>query len=81
MVEGSICPARGVVAGLAGCWEELRLRCVARIGRVVVIGLVTTDAGGWQGRVVAVHVTIGTLARRRSVRACQGERRVVVIKG
>jgi hypothetical protein len=54
---------------------------VARIGRVVVIGLVTTDAGGWQGRVVAVHVTIGTLARRRSVRACQGERRVVVIKG
>src|SRR5579864_4527000 len=39
-------PCRGVVAGLARSGEKLRLRRVARIGGVVVVGLVAADASG-----------------------------------
>ena len=81
VVEGRVQPIRRVVAGLTGRWEELRLRRMAGIGRVVVVGLVAADARDWQCCVIAVDMAIAALARRRSVRSRKGESRVVVIKG
>ena len=69
------------MAVLAGCGEELRLRGVARIGRVVVIGLMATNAGRRQRRVIVVDVAIGALPRRRRVRTGQRECGLVVIEG
>ena len=81
MVESGPGPAARVVAVLAGGGEELRLRRVARIRRVVVVGLVTSDARGWQRRVIVVHVAIGALPRGHGVQAGQGKCGVVVVEG
>ena len=81
VVKGRVQPAACAVAVLARCGEELRLRCMTRIGRVVVVGLMTSDARGWQRGVIAVDVAIAALARRRSVRTCERKGCVVVIKG
>ncbi len=80
VVESRVGPGRGVVAVLARRREELRLRRVARVRRVVVVGLVAPDAGRRQRRVVVVDVAIGALPRRHGVRPGQRERRVVVIE-
>jgi len=80
VVEGCACPRGGVVAVLACCREELRLSLVTRIGRVVVIGLMATDAGRGQSGVVAVDVAFGALPRRNRVRSRQREGGVVVVE-
>ena len=67
VIERGTRPCRRVVAGLAGGGEELRLRRVSGIGRVVVIGLVAANASGWQGGVVVVDVTIAALPWRDRV--------------
>ena len=81
VIERRARPGRRVVAGLAGGREELRLRRVARIRRVVVIRLMAADAGRRQRRVVVVDVAISALSRRHGVRSGQRKRRVVVIEG
>lgn len=73
-------PGGGVMAGLARRREKLRLGRVSRIRRVVVIGLVATDAGRGQSRVVIVDMAVRTDARRHRVRTSQGEGGVVVIE-
>lgn len=73
-------PRRGVVAGLAGGREELWLRRVSWIRRVVVVRLVAADARCRQGRVVVVDVAIRANAWRYQVRSRQRERCVVVIE-
>ena len=65
MVERGASPGRRRMAGRARRREERGLRRVARIGRVVVIGLMAADAGRRQCRVVAVYV-----AQRTSRGAC-----------
>ena len=80
MVEYRAGPRCRVVARLAGRREKLRLRRMAGIRRVVVVGLMTADAGCGQSGVVVVDVAIGTLPRRNRVRSRQRERRVVVVK-
>jgi|SRR5579862_7423650 len=69
MVESRSGPGSGVVAVLARSREELWLRCVARIGRVVVIGLVTPNASRRERRVVVVNVAVRALPRRDRVRS------------
>ena len=61
------------MAVLTGSREELRLRRVAGVGAVVVIGLMTADAGGRQRRVVVIDVAICALARWNRVRTTQRE--------
>lgn len=80
MVEGRARPSRGVVAVLACNGEELRLRGVARISRVVVGGLMATDAHERQGSVVVVDMAVRAQTRRRRVRTSKRERCVVVIE-
>jgi hypothetical protein len=80
VIEGCPGPRRRVVAGLAGGRKELWLRRVPRIGGVVVIGLVATDAGDGQRRVVVVDVAVGADARRHGVGSGQRERGVVVVE-
>jgi hypothetical protein len=62
-------PCGRVVAVLARRREELRLRFVARIRRVVVVGLMAADTRRRQSRVVVVDMTIGAHPRRYKVRA------------
>lgn len=81
VIERRTSPGGRTVAVLAGGREELLLRSVAGISGVVVIGLMAADTSRGQRRVVAVDVAVGAYPRRRLVRAGQGERRVVVIKG
>ena len=81
MVKGCVCPIRGAVASLASRGEELRLRLVARIGRVVVVGLVATDTCRRKRRVVVVHVAVTADARRHGMRAGEREGCAVVIEG
>jgi len=81
MIESSVQPTGGVVAGLAGGGEKLRLRHVPRIGGGVVVSLVAPDASGRQGRVIVVDVTVGALPRRDRVHPGQRERGVVVVEG
>ena len=81
VVEGGAGPGRGVVAVLACGWEELLLRRVSRVRRVVVVGLVAADAGDRQGCVVAVDVAVRAHPRRHRMRTRQRERRGVVVKG
>ena len=69
VIERSSSPSRCVVAILACRWEELRLRLVARICRVVVVRLMAADARCRQSRVVVVDMTIGAHPRRYKVRA------------
>jgi hypothetical protein len=49
--------------------------------RIVVVGLVATDAGGRQRDVVVVDVAVGARPRRHHMRARQREWGVVVIEG
>src|SRR4029077_1583949 len=81
VIECRTSPCGRGMAGRAGGRKELRLRSVARVGGVVVVGLMATDTCRRQGRVIAVDVAVGAYPRRCLVRAGQGERRVVVIKG
>ena len=81
VVEVGAGPGRRVVAVLACRGEELLLRGVSRVRRIVVIGLVAANAGDWQSCVIAVDVAIGASPWRHCVRACQRERRRVVVKG
>ncbi len=81
MVEGGVGPSRRRMASRARRREELRLSRVARIGGVVVIGLMATDASCRQRGVVAVDVAICTLPRRYRVQAGQREGCVVVVEG
>ncbi len=69
MIERGVCPGRGVVTRLARGGEELGLRRVARVRRVVVVGLVAANTSRRQRCVVVVDVTIGTLPRRHQMRA------------
>lgn len=80
VVESCTRPRCSVVTRLAGGRKELRLSGVTRIGRVVVVRLMATNAGRWQRRVVVVHVAVRTHSRRHEVRASEGEGGVVVIK-
>ena len=80
VVERRIHPGGCIVAVLAGCGEELRLRCVAGIGRVVVVGLMASKAHGRQRCVIAIDMAIAALPGRHGVRTSEGEGRVVVIK-
>lgn len=80
VVEGRIRPRSRVVAVLASCREKLRLRRVSRVGSLVIVGLVATDASGRQSCVVIVDVAIGALSRRRLMRSRQREGRIVVIE-
>ena len=73
VVEGGAGPGRGVVAVLACGWEELLLRRVSRVRRVVVVGLVATDARRGGDVVVVVDMTIRALPRRHRMRAGQRE--------
>lgn len=81
VVERGSGPCRSVVAGLARGREELRLRRVSWIRRVVVISLVATDASRRQRGVVVIDVTIAALAWRDRVRSRQRECSVVVVEG
>ena len=79
VVERGIRPLHRVVAGSASGRQSGCL--VGNRGiRVVVIGLVTRHAGRIRDVVIIVHVTIGTLPRRRRVRSCQREPGIVVIE-
>ena len=80
VIERRTSPGSRVMAGRASGREELRLRRVARIGCVVVVGLMTTDTRGGQRHVVAVDMAVGAYPRRCLVRAGQGKGRVVVIE-
>jgi hypothetical protein len=80
VIEGRARPTRRVMAVLASCWEELRLRCMARVRRVVVVVLMASEAYGRQRRVVGVDMAIGALTWRHGMRASERERRVVVIE-
>ena len=80
VIERRIEPVRGAVTVLARHREELRLRRVSRIGRAVVIRLVTSDTRRWQRLIVVVDVAIGASSRRHGVRTGQRERRVVVVE-
>jgi hypothetical protein len=73
VVERCIRPGTRVVAVLTSSREELRLRRVPGICAVVVIGLMTADAGGRQSRVVVVYVAICTFTRWHHVRTGQRE--------
>jgi hypothetical protein len=80
VIERGTSPGGRIMARRAGGREELRLRCVAGIGGVVVIGLMAADTSRRQRGVVAVDVAVGANPRRCLVRASQGEGRVVVIE-
>lgn len=69
------------MAVLAGCREELRLRRMAGICRLVVVRLMASEANRRQRCVIAVGVAVATLPRRRLVRTGKRKSGVVVIKG
>lgn len=81
VVEGRAGPTRGVMAVLAGCREELRLRRMAGICRLVVVRLMASVANRGQCCVIAVGVAVATLPRRHLVRTGKRKSGVVVIKG
>ncbi len=81
VIECGTGPCRRVVAGLAGGGEELWLRRVSRIRRVVVIRLVAPNTSDRQSGVVSVHMAIRALPWRRRVGAGQREGCVVVVEG
>ena len=80
VVEARIQPRRSAVAVLTSRGEELWLRGVSWVRRLVVIRLMTANAGCRQRRVVVVHMAIRALARWNCMQAGQWERRVVVIE-
>jgi len=81
VVERRSRPGSRCVTSLAGRREELGLRLVARVRRVVVIRLMAADTRDRQSRVVPVHVTVRALARRHCMRTRQRECRVGVVEG
>ena len=80
VIERGPGPRRGVVAGRAGGWEELRLGFVARVRRVVVVRLMAANARDGQRRVIVVDVAVRANPWRHQVRARQGECGVVVVE-
>ena len=64
VIERRTSPGRRVMAGCAGRREELRLRSMAGIGGVVVIGLMAADTSRGQRGVVAVDVAVSACPRR-----------------
>jgi hypothetical protein len=76
VVERCSLPRIGAVTGLAGR-REIRC-CVVRIGRGLIVGLVTGIAICRNRRVVIVHVTTG--ASDGGVLAGERERSIVVIE-
>ena len=64
VIERRTSPGGRGVASRAGGREELRLRGVAGIRGVVVIGLMAADAGRGQRGVVAVDVAVGACPGR-----------------
>ena len=80
MVECRSRPRRRVVTILASGREKLRLRRVTGVGRVVVVRLMTADAGCRQRGVVVVDMAVGALPGWHGMRSSQRERRVVVVK-
>jgi len=58
VIKRRIQPVRGVMTVLASRREELRLRCMPRIRRVVVVGLVAADARRRQRGVVVVDMAV-----------------------
>ncbi len=81
VIERRIQPVCSVMTVLARRREELRLRGMPRIRRVVVVGLVAADARRRQRGVVVVDMAVGTCPRRNRMRSGQRERCVVVIEG
>lgn len=67
VVEGRASPTGRVMAVLARGREELGLRRVSGIRRIVVVRLMASDASSRQRCVVAIDVTIATLAGRHEV--------------
>ena len=80
VIERRPSPGGRGMASRAGGREELRLRGVAWIRSVVVIGLMAADTGRGQRGVVTVDVAVGACPGRYGMGSGQGERRVVVIK-
>jgi len=63
VIESRLQPVGGVVTGLAGRGEELRLSRMSGIRGGVVVGLVASDARRRQRGVVIVDVAIGAEPR------------------
>ena len=80
VIERGAGPGRRVVAVLARGREELRLRRMAGVRRVVVVRLVAADAGRRKRGVVVVDVAVAALPWWHSVQARQWKCRVVVIE-
>jgi len=94
MVDGELCVvrvneprrrdpcARRMAVG-ARCREDkgIRRRGVRWIAGVVVIRLMTSDASGGQGRVIAGGVAVAAVGRRHHMQSRQREGSIVVIEG
>ena len=61
VIESRVQPVGRGVAVLASRGKELRLRCMARIGRVVINRLVAANASGRERRVIVVHMAVRAL--------------------
>ena len=81
VIERGPGPRRRVVAGRARGREELRLRFVAWVRRIVVVRLMAADARDGQRRVIVVDVAVRANPWRHQVRARQRECGVVVVEG
>lgn len=79
VIELSIRPLDRIMAGRAG-GRELG-RDVIRIGRVLVVRLMTAVAIRGQARVVVVDVAVDACSRRYYVRAGQREASLAVVEG
>lgn len=80
VIKRGVGPGSRVVAVLACLREELWLRRMARVRRVVVVGRVATVAIRRQRCVVVVDVAVTANTRWYLMRTCKGEGCVVVIE-
>jgi len=80
VIKGGIGPQDRVVASVASQWERCR-NVVHRSGRVVVVGLVTGDAGRAGQAVIIVDVTIRASTRRHGMRTSQRKSYTGVVEG
>ena len=80
VIERGPSPRHRVVAGRARDREELRLRFVAWVRRVVVVRLMAAYARDGQRRVIVVDVAVCANPWRHQVRARQRECGVVVVE-
>jgi len=78
VIELAIRPLDSVVAGCTGGREIGG--DVVRIVRILVVRFVAAIAVSGQGRVIVVDVAVGASARRYSMRACEREAGLVVVK-